>query len=88
MENLDLGKTQITNEIRVSSAAIFYEYNSWGGSYWQYETFIFSNNKDKFKTRMFIWGTSIGETSSEKMKVITRRAHDRISKVMLSKQWE
>ena len=81
MENIDLGKTRITDKIRVSSAAIFYGGN-WFGDYYQYETFIFSDD-DTFKTRTFIWGTSGGEVC-DKIKEITERAHRRISKVMLN----
>lgn len=83
MENLNLGKTKISDTMRVSSAGIAYEHTEWGVPYYQYETFIFSDNP-KFKTRMFIWGTSNGRNPSEKMKELTERAHRRIAKVMLS----
>ena len=84
--NKDLGKTRITNDIRISSAAIFYEHTSWGQPYFQYETFIFSDNPSKgVKTRMFIWGTSSGKEISNKYIQLTERAHRRISKIMLNK---
>jgi hypothetical protein len=79
MGNKDLGKTQITDKIRVSSASIFYAHNEWGGVYHQYETWIFSNDP-AIKSRQFIWGTSISE--STKLKWITENAHRRISKIM------
>jgi len=87
MENLNLGKTRITDTIRVSSAGIAYQETEWGVPYYQYETFIFSDNP-KFRTRMFIWGTSSGHEPLEKMGKLTERAHRRIAKVMLSHKWE
>lgn len=43
LPNIDLGKTQITDNVRVSSAAIYYD--EWFGERYQLETFIFSNDK-------------------------------------------
>jgi hypothetical protein len=83
MESINLGKTQITKKIRVSSAAIFYEGN-WFGNYYQYETFIFSDDPG-FKTRMWIWGSSQGNKLSDKKVEITKTGHRRISKIMLNK---
>ena len=82
--NIGLGKTQITEQIRVSSAAIFYEHTDWGIPYYQYETFIFSDDP-KFKTRMFIWDTSGGKDINKNLSELTKRAHRRIAKIMLSK---
>jgi hypothetical protein len=79
MENKDLGKTQITDKIRVSSASIFYAHNEWGGVYHQYETWIFSSDPT-IKSRQFIWGSSTYE--SDKLKMLTENAHRRISKIM------
>jgi hypothetical protein len=76
--NKDLGKTQITKDIRVSSAAIFYK--EWFGDYYQYETWIFSSDS-RLKPRQFTWGTSGGEIS-EKLKWLTENAHRRIAKIM------
>lgn len=81
MKNIDLGKTQIIDDIRVSSAAIAYEFTEWGVPYYQYETWIFSDNS-KCKSRMFIWGTSNGREPYQKMVGLTMRAHKRISNVM------
>ena len=50
-KNIDLGKTQITDLIRVSSAAIYYE--EMFGSFYQIETWIFSDD-ERVKSRMFI----------------------------------
>jgi hypothetical protein len=81
-QNVDLGKTQIADNVRVSSAAIFYE--MWFGDYYQYETWIFSKD-ERIKSRMFIWGTGNGIEISNKMKLITETGHRRISKIMLKK---
>lgn len=83
IRNIDLGKTQLNEKMRVSSAAIFYE-NSFFGDYYQYETWIFSDNP-LYKSRMFIWGTSHGDKIFDKYKGLTMRAHARISKIMLEK---
>jgi hypothetical protein len=40
--NIDLGKTQITDKIRVSSAALYRK--EYFGSYWLVETWIFSDD--------------------------------------------
>jgi len=42
IKNVDLGKTQITDKIRVSSAALHHE--EYHGSYWLIETWIFSDD--------------------------------------------
>ena len=55
--NYDLGKTQITDKIRVSTAAIFYD--EWFGRRWQIETWCFSDDPGKQKTFQVIHG-SIG----------------------------
>lgn len=83
MKNVNIGATKITDLIRVSTAAIAYDTN-WFGSYYQYETFIFSDDPN-LKTRMFIWGTSSGEELSDKYIKLCETAHRRISKVMLNK---
>lgn len=57
MKNIDLGKTQITEQVRVSSAAIFYE-SPFFGDYYQFETFIFSEDKCVQKSRQIIHGTT------------------------------
>jgi len=71
LPNIDLGKTQITPEIRVSSAAIFYK--SWFGDYYQLETFIFSDNNELQKSRQVIHGTCGRE--------IPLRLQDKIKKI-------
>lgn len=72
--NYDLGKTQITENIRVSSAAIFYEAEF--GNYFQYETFVFSDSP-KIKSRQIIHGSNCGKSESLENK--TRKIHDYIS---------
>jgi hypothetical protein len=42
VKNIDLGKTQITDLIRVSSAALHRD--EWFGSYWLVETWVFSDD--------------------------------------------
>ena len=81
LPNVDLGKTQITDKIRVSSAAIFYQ--ELFGNFYQLETFIFSDDK-RLKTRMFIHLTTAGEEIPEKYKELVARFHRRISKILLS----
>lgn len=79
MANVDLGKTQITDLIRVSSAAIYYE--CWPFNYWQYETFIFSND-DNVKTKQVIHGTS-GQDGSHKLECETKKVHKYIADNLL-----
>lgn len=57
--NHNIASTQITEDIRVSTAAIYYD--EWFGERWQIETFIFSNNKTLQKTRMIIHGSESNE---------------------------
>jgi len=80
--NIDLGKTQITDKIRVSSAAIFYE--EWFGKRYQFETFIFSNDKEAIRTKQIIHGSDRGEFS-EKLAAKTRKIHNYISNNLLQK---
>lgn len=76
MKNIDLGKTQITDTIRVSSAAIFYE--SWHGNYFQVETFIFKTD-DNLKSQQIIHGTCSAEYPSEKLFNKAKKIHTYIS---------
>lgn len=82
LPNVDLGKTRINREIRVSSAAIFYG-NNWFGDYYQLETFIFSHDST-IKTRMFIHFTT-GREIPERYKELVKSFHRRISKILLKK---
>lgn len=52
--NIDLGKTKITDLVRVSSAAIYYDMGHY--QYYQFETFIFSYDA-RIKTRQVIHGS-------------------------------
>lgn len=80
MKNQDLGKTQISDTVRVSSAAVFYE--EWFGAYWQYETFIFSKDP-LIKSRQVIHGTCSIETGSKKLTEITKKVHGYIANNLL-----
>lgn len=42
-KNFNIASTTINENVRVSTASIFYE-NEWFGSYYQMETFIFRND--------------------------------------------
>lgn len=86
IKNIDLGKTQITDKIRVSSAAIWYEswYGSWYGGYYQYETFVFSNDKEAQKSIQVIHGTYVGGTSSRLLSK-TKKIHKYIADNLIQK---
>lgn len=75
--NIDLGKTQITNNIRVSSAAIFYE-SPFFGDYYQFETFIFSEDKAVQKSRQIIHGTTWNISHNELLNK-TKKVHSYVS---------
>ena len=77
MNNFRIMHTQITPEIRVSTAAIRYEiYNSYGlRPYFQYETFIF--HEDDSRTIQRIHGTSSDVSHELILKSI--KAHKHIS---------
>lgn len=81
-KNQDLGKTQITDKIRVSSAAIYY--NEWEGERYQYETWIFSSDERQKSTQAihgssFIFDGEMDENMVEK----TKEIHTHISNNML-----
>lgn len=70
-KNVDLGKTQITDKVRVSSAAIFYD--EWFGKRYQLETFIFSDDKSIQQTTQIIHcstGTVIPQSKIDEVKKI------------------
>lgn len=81
MENVDLGKTRITDKIRVSSAAIYYG-NAFFGSYYQLETFIFSDD-ERQKSRQIIHYTTSSVTENDKERIAI--IHTRISNGLLAK---
>lgn len=82
MNNIDLGKTKITDKIRVSSAAIWYEWYN----YYQLETWIFSEDKDVQKSRQIIHcttGSEIPQMSIDKAKKIHQQiSYNLIKKIM------
>lgn len=79
--NLDLGKTAITDKVRVSSAAIFYE-NNFFRNYYQLETFIFSDD-ERQKTRMIIHYTCSEVTEQDR--IFVAKVHNYVSRNMISK---
>lgn len=82
MENIDLGKTQITDKIRVSSAAIWYEYDN----YYQLETWIFSDDKEVQKSRQVIHcttGIEIPQTKIDEVKKVHKLISDNLIKKIM-----
>lgn len=82
LPNIDLGKTKITDKVRVSSAAVFYEF--WAGDYYQLETWVFSGDKSVQQSKQVIHGTcgsEIPDSLIEKTKTFHRRA----SKLLIKK---
>ena len=80
--NKDLGKTQITPLVRVSSAAIWYEHEN----RYQVETWVFSD--DPFSpSRMFIHGSSHGDILEDEDSLVVRAKtfHRRASNMLLKK---
>lgn len=74
--NVDLGKTQITDKIRVSSAAIFRE--EYFGKYWLIETWIFSDDPRQRNTQI-IHGSPSGDTPSRVFCDKAKKVHQYIS---------
>lgn len=77
-KSYDLGKTQISDACRVSSAAIYYENNLFG-DYYQYETFIFG-----VICRQFIHGTNRHESGLLELK--TRKFHRRLCRKLINER--
>lgn len=82
MAAIDLGKTIVTDKIRVSSAAIFMSAHF--GKYTQYETWIFSDDP-KQKNHQIIHGTSPGYELFEIYVKEAIKVHDYISGNLLKK---
>jgi len=80
--NINLAITIITDKIRVSTAAIYY--SEWFGEYYQYETWIFSNDKMHQKNVMVIHGTHGGDLDENMVKK-SKHIHERISNNLLKK---
>lgn len=64
MKNFNIASTIINEDIRISSAAIFYE-SFFFGNYFQIETFIFSNNKDVLRSKQIIHCTVSGDERTD-----------------------
>lgn len=79
LRNIHLGKTKITDKIRVSSAAIWYEWYN----YYQLETFIFSDDKELQKSRQIIHcttGSEIPQRYIDEVKKIHKQIADNLIK--------
>lgn len=80
IQNINLGKTQITDKIRVSTAALHRE--EYFGSYWLIETWIFSDDPKQKNTQIIHGSPSSmnGEKPPcEKICEKARRIHAQIS---------
>jgi len=83
---IDLGKTQITPLIRVSSAALYRE--EWFGCYWLIESFIFSEDKKRQQTTQIIHssqGCARDELPSKKLCDEARKIHGYIAANLMLK---
>lgn len=82
LPNIDLAKTQITPRIRLSSAAVFYEF--WAGDYFQFETWVFSEDKEAQKSKQVIHGTCSAK-GSPSLKEKTLTFHRRAARMLIKK---
>ncbi len=83
--NIDLGKTQITPLIRVSSAALYRE--DWPSNYWLVETWIFSDDPRQ-RNRQIIHGDASAFAGSKRLSDLSdtaRRIHAQIAKNLIRK---
>lgn len=77
LENFNIASTIITDKIRVSSAAIFYE-NSFFGDYYQLETWVFSTDPT-VKNKQIIHGTTSIFPISQKEKDNVVKVHNYVA---------
>lgn len=81
MENVKILHTQITDNVRVSSAAIFYP----SQNRFQVETIVFSKD-DRQPFRMFIHGSIFGEIEpGERLFEVAKTFNRRASRLLSSK---
>lgn len=82
--NIDLGKTQITPSIRVSSAALYRE--DWPADYWLVETWIFSDDPHQ-ESRQIIHGDASPSCSKrlEELSAKARKVHAQIASNLMQK---
>jgi len=75
-KNIQIKHSQITNKVRVSSAAIWYEiYNQYGlMPYYQYETWCFSDDPEQ-RSFQVIHGTPHSQDAYYHNKAITVHEH-------------
>lgn len=81
LPNIDLGKTQITDKIRVSTAAIYYD--EWFGKRYQLETWVFSQDKERQRSLMVIHcstGTTIPQRRIDEAKKVHKYISDNLFK--------
>ena len=85
-QNKNLASTIITNKIRVSTAAIYYD--EWFGERWQIETFIFSEDERIKTSQVAIHGNVSSEEDviESKGKIIEKaiKIHHYISHNLLN----
>lgn len=77
--NINFGKTQITDKIRVSTAAIYSAAHF--GEYWQVETWCFSDDPRQ-RSFQVIHGTSgilDGEFHDHRLRLIAEKVHKQIA---------
>ena len=82
LPNIDLGKTQITDKLRVSSAGIFYEAHF--GDYYQLETWIFSEDKSVMRSQQIIHCTTERRIPQKRIDEV-KRIHKQIADNLLIK---
>lgn len=89
MQSVNLARTQITPLIRVSTAAVAYPHERWGGSRYQVETFIFSDDPRQRVHQIIHGSQSCGESEPflEECRLVeeARHVHARIAANLLAK---
>lgn len=85
IQNYDLGKTAITDKIRVSSAIVRYPNGGTIPEYFQYETWIFSDDLRQKSTQV-IHGTSHEEHDIYYVR-LAKKVHKQISQNLKDKFW-
>jgi len=82
--NIDLAKTQITQDIRVSSAALYRE--EYFGSYWMVETWIFSDDPRQQSHQIIHGDPSVWSSLGlENTCAIARKVHAYVAANLMAK---
>ncbi len=81
--NIDLGKTRITDQIFVSSAALYRA--DWPADWWLVETWIFSDDPSQ-KTHQTIHGDcqASSKRALEELSTIARKVHGHIARNLMA----